>query len=149
MHSKRTDASLSCWGRLCWTELCRIWIRSHADVEERVPGSDRFDADLPYLFSSRFVSCMVAACERGKSPFKHWGGCVIGTLLGSRAGNMPLSAVLLHASDCGAKMDYFLSRCHYQAGNYDNRDDFVKLNTLMSKYEVRRLPSKPLWYPSE
>eukprot|EP00959_Pyramimonas_sp_CCMP1952_P007850 164331-Pyramimonas_sp.AAC.1 len=51
MHSKRTDASLSCWGRLCWTELCRIWIRSHADVEERVPGSDRFDADLPYLFS--------------------------------------------------------------------------------------------------
>uniref|UniRef100_A0A7S0REG9 Glucose-6-phosphate 1-dehydrogenase n=1 Tax=Pyramimonas obovata TaxID=1411642 RepID=A0A7S0REG9_9CHLO len=41
------------------------------------------------------------------------------------------------ASHCSEKMDYFMSRCHYQAGNYDNRDDFVKLDNLMGQYETQ------------
>ena len=38
---------------------------------------------------------------------------------------------------CEEKMDRFLGRCFYHAGDYDNSNDFVRLNTLMSNKESK------------
>jgi hypothetical protein len=47
------------------------------------------------------------------------------------------------AAECGAKMDYFLDRCHYCAGNYDVAEDFARLDGEMTTREVRATPSPP------
>ncbi len=36
---------------------------------------------------------------------------------------------------CEEKMDQFLSRCHYQYGDYDSKTDYIRLNTIMNKKE--------------
>ncbi|RMZ55991.1 hypothetical protein APUTEX25_004415 [Auxenochlorella protothecoides] len=51
------------------------------------------------------------------------------------AGN--LSCRLSDAGDCGAKMEEFLSRCHYQAGQYDSLEDYGALDKRMCAAEKR------------
>jgi len=51
------------------------------------------------------------------------------------------------AAECGAKMDYFLDRCHYCAGNYDEPTDFARLDGDMKKQEVHTA-SPPGWLAS-
>lgn len=38
-------------------------------------------------------------------------------------------------SGCNDKMDNFMNRCHYCAGNYDSADDFKRLNSMMEPDE--------------
>jgi len=52
------------------------------------------------------------------------------------------------ATDCTDRMGYFLERCHYQAGNYDNRDDFVSLDSLMGVYEKKHEVANRIFFLS-
>ncbi|WP_289480325.1 hypothetical protein, partial [Klebsiella pneumoniae] len=47
-----------------------------------------------------------------------------------------LTCRLNDASDCGKKMDDFLSRCFYQAGQYASDADFAALSTRMAEGEA-------------
>ena len=35
------------------------------------------------------------------------------------------------SGDCSSKMDEFLARCYYQAGQYDDPEDFKSLDALI------------------
>lgn len=39
-------------------------------------------------------------------------------------------------NECVCEIEEFLSRCFYQVGQYDNKEDFIKLNELISEKEV-------------
>ena len=40
------------------------------------------------------------------------------------------------SGDCSSKMDEFLARCYYQAGQYDDPEDFKSLDAAMTATEV-------------
>jgi glucose-6-phosphate 1-dehydrogenase len=50
--------------------------------------------------------------------------------------------------DCDAKMDSFLSRCFYQAGQYDKEEDFGRLAQVMATHEAPLPSADRLFYLS-
>lgn len=51
------------------------------------------------------------------------------------------------SENCGDKMDQFLKRCFYQAGQYGSEEDFSELNKKLSEKEAGRLSNR-LFYLS-